>query len=270
MTARTVPPWTFYVAAYILVLVYLNTFDLWVLLRTWGGEAAAHLPIALSVVVAAAILGVGARRARARGGILWWPIAAAAALAAIGLAMTDPLFPSKRIHVPQYILLALVVRAGLSRQLSGWRLTFMGALIATLFGCHDELLQGLHPKRTYGWPDMQVNALGALSGSLLAYGLRLLDRGRASDSVPRVLWLGVGAALLGFILFLDALQVFRTLSPPVWIALPALGGLLALSLADARAACAGGLRHALALAAVLIGTALLYPYATHVAPLVFE
>lgn len=262
--------WPFYGAAYVLVLLYLNTFDLWVVLREGMGEPAAYIPFVLSGGVAAGALGVGLRCAPARGGVLWTPIAAAVALAALGLAMTDPMFPSKRIHVPQYIVLALVVRAGLSRHLSGWRLTLMGAFVAALFGCHDELLQGLHPKRTYGWPDMQVNALGALSGSILAHGLRLLDKGRASQPLPTLPWVGLACAVAGFLLFLDALQSFRGVAPPAWIALPALGALLAWSLADARAGASGGLRHATALSALLIATALLYPYATHVAALAFE
>ncbi len=275
MTAQMRAPrqgagWPYFLGAYALVLLYLQTFDLWVALQAGFGDIAAFAPfMAAAAVVAAFAIRAGFAKPALRASS-WALVFAGMAMAGIGLAVADPLFPAKRIHVPQYILLALVVRAGLSRELSGWKLTLMGALLATLYGSHDELLQGLHPKRTYGMPDMQVNALGALAGSLMAHGLRLLDRGAAAAGPPSSVIVGFAGALFGFALFLDALLSFRGMPVPLWLILPALSGVLCWAVADALSGSRRGYGRAFALGALLIATGLIYPYVTHVAPLVFE
>ncbi|MFN0042387.1 MAG: VanZ family protein [Alphaproteobacteria bacterium] len=273
--ARDRPGWPYFLGAYAMVWLYLNTFEIWRMLQAVTGPVAEFVPYGLAAAVGLGIVVWGRNAERARGTVSWGLVLAGVALAGIGLGVTDPLFPSKRIHVPQYILLALVVRAGLSRELSGWNLTLMGALLATLYGSHDELLQGLHTKRTYGMPDMQVNALGALAGSLMAHGLRLLDRGVAAAAPPPTVIAGFAGALFGFFLFLDALLSFRGAAVPLWLVLPALAGLLCWAVADGLCHARYGYRRAFALGALLIAAALLYPFVPlivvpHVAPLVFE
>ena len=73
-----------------------------------------------------------------------------AAVATFGLMLTDPQFPAKRIHVAEYIAVAWLVYRGLGGRLGAPRRAAAAALIASLLGVHDELIQGLHPRRTFG------------------------------------------------------------------------------------------------------------------------
>ena len=92
------------------------------------------------------------------------------------LALPDPEIAVKRIHVMEYLLLSLYVRYALSSRLAGTPLLVFSCLLAGLYGVHDELLQGLHPARTYGLRDMSVNAVAAFGGCLLWHGLAIFSR----------------------------------------------------------------------------------------------
>lgn len=172
MTARASASWLHYLLAAALVALFVNTFDLWVwLLKVLGPERAMLVPFAVAGGVFLWIAAEAWRRRR--DGFVAWALGGAAALALLGLALPDPQFPAKRIHIPQYILLALVIRRGLAPHIEGGALVAMTALAGALFGLHDELLQGLHPRRTFGIADLEVNAIGALAGSLIGHGLSL-------------------------------------------------------------------------------------------------
>jgi len=94
----------------------------------------------------------------------------------VALALPDPEIAVKRIHVAEYLLLSLYVRYTLSFRLAGISLLVFSCLLACLYGVHDELLQGLHPARTYGLRDMSVNAVAAVGGCLLWHGLAIFSR----------------------------------------------------------------------------------------------
>ncbi len=161
-----------YPAAALLVVLYVNTFEIWgALVGALGGERAALVPYGALL----AALGCVPWLVRGRGPVRPRPaaVAAAAALIAAGLLITDPAFPAKRIHVPQYLLLALVLRRALSDHVGGTALTGTAMLFTLLFGIHDEMLQGLHPHRTYGLRDMAVNGVSGAAGALLASGIGL-------------------------------------------------------------------------------------------------
>src|SRR5688572_29698321 len=100
-----------YPLAAVMVVLYVNTFELWAILVGWiGADRAALVPF---VTLGCGLLGAAAWWARRRDdGARFRPvlIVAALGLALLGLALTDPDYPAKRIHVPQYLLLALVLR----------------------------------------------------------------------------------------------------------------------------------------------------------------
>lgn len=185
MTAAGRRSWAHYLLAAVLVGLFVNTFDLWVwLLNALGASRATLVPIAVAGAVLAWIAVEAWRRP---GGYVPWALAAAAALVVWGLLLPDSQFPAKRIHVPQYVLLALVLRRGLAAHVQGGGLLVAGALAGALFGLHDELLQGLHPRRTFGLADLEVNAIGALAGSLAGHGLGLFRQSPAAgDGWPHV------------------------------------------------------------------------------------
>jgi len=92
------------------------------------------------------------------------------------LAVPDPAAPVKRIHVIEYMLLSLAVRYTMSFRLQHLSLLIFSILFSTLLGIHDELLQGLHPLRTYGLRDIVVNTVGAIGGSCIWHGFNLFQR----------------------------------------------------------------------------------------------
>lgn len=200
-----------------LTIAYVNTFVLWRLLQIHFADAAPWVPFGLVGLVGVVFALPLVRRRSLHDG---WSLLVALALAGLGLWLTDPQFPAKRIHVPQYALLAAVLYIGASRRIHGWPLACAAWSLASLFGIHDELMQGLHPQRTYGYMDMIVNALGAGAGALACHGLY----GRA-DATPwpplrEGAWLAVGFSAL--VLMLVILLSYRNVVLPLWLPLPIL------------------------------------------------
>jgi hypothetical protein len=203
--------------AAVAVAGYANSFEIWRWLAASAGPAAAYLPPALAAVAGACLLGVTAAIRRTGVPVGWRWLAAALVLALAGLWLADPQFPAKRIHVPQYFLIGLMMRAALAPAEGGWQRTLGAILLGTLYGIHDEFLQGLLPERSYGLADMATNALGAASGALAAHALAA-DR---AESTPRpapgdLVALVVPAAIL--VTALPRLTEFReTILDPLWM-----------------------------------------------------
>jgi hypothetical protein len=199
----------------------------------------------------------------------------ALALAVLGLALTDPAYPAKRIHVPQYLLLALVLRRALSDHVGGTVLNAATIAATLIFGIHDEMLQGLHPSRTYGLRDILVNGTGGASGALLAAGIGLW-RG---PSGPFHLPLRIGAALAAqaaaLIFLVVTLMRYVAVNPidappTIWAGAPlTLGGLALMALSGSRSL-SPDVRHiCLVIASITLPLAI-YPVIPHVTPLVFH
>lgn len=255
-----------YVAAAALVLVYVQTFALWqALVAGLGAAAASAVPAFAVAALAAGALAAARRRRRA---VAWGWVALGAGLVGAALLATDPQFPAKRIHVAQYVLLAWVVERGVPAGLSGLPRAGAAALVAGLFGLHDEFLQGLHPDRSYGLRDAGVNALAALAGALILHGLRGGGRSPGMAKVPPALAAGGAMLAVGLGLLLAGLEAGLSAPAPVWTMLPLLAGASAATLlaADARGPWAETGRVVLVLAAALP----LYLLATHVPGLAFR
>jgi hypothetical protein len=160
-------------ACYLLVLFYVNMFQFWAWIsRGMGpGILTRMLPVAVTAVVLLFIALRFVDRVNRGWSIRPVYLSLGLACAIFALAIPDPEVPIKRIHVAEYLVLAFLVRATLSHRLQGGELTLYGTLVTMLLGIHDEMLQGLHPLRYYGWRDMIVNAVAGLGGSLLGHGL---------------------------------------------------------------------------------------------------
>lgn len=260
--------------AFILVVAYVNTFVIWREIgHLFGRGIRDAMPfIVVGILVLAIALYLGLKRRRGTMDIKWPWLAAAVAVAVVGLASTDPAFPAKRIHVPQYVILAIVLHYAL-RASDRTSLTLVFVFLATVaYGVHDEFLQGLHPRRTYGLRDMFVNASGAGAGALL---LRA-----ASPRGPAPAW-AIGAASLragivvaflatiaGVFMFAWAGTAYRADILPYWTVLPALAGALALALAAEKLPARGD-RVAVRAIVVLCLLYALYPLTINVALLDF-
>ncbi len=79
--------------------------------------------------------------------------------------------PNKHNHIPEYILMAWLVYTALKQDYRGGGMLILVFLLASMLGVVDELEQGIHPGRTYGWTDMLVNTSSALMGVFTILGL---------------------------------------------------------------------------------------------------
>ena len=264
-----------YPVAALLVIAYVNTFELWALLvRSIGPEQAALVPFA---TLATGLGLTGWWIILHRGAIRLRPVllVVALALAMLGLALTDPAYPAKRIHVPQYLLLALVLRRALSDHVGGTALNAATIVVTLIFGIHDEMLQGLHPSRTYGLRDIVVNATAGASGALLAAGIGLW-RG---PSGPLHLSAPIGAALafqaVALTFLVITLMRYVGVSPvdappPALAGAPlAIGGIALIALFRSGSPSPGARHIRMVIAWITLPLAL-YPVIPHVTPLVFH
>jgi hypothetical protein len=264
-----------YPVAALLVVAYVNTFELWALLvRSIGPEQAALVPFAtLAAGLGLTVWWIILRR----GAVGMRPVllVMALALALLGLALTDPAYPAKRIHVPQYLLLALVLRRALSDHVGGTALTAATMVVTLIFGIHDEMLQGLHPSRTYGLRDIVVNGTAGASGALAAAGIGLW-RG---PSGPLHLPVRIGAALavqaVALIFLVITLMRYVGVDPvdappPAWAGAPLAIGAIALMALFGSGSPSPGARHIRMVIAWTTLPLALYPVIPHVTPLVFH
>jgi len=244
--------------AVILVVIYVNTYDIWRLLVANIGHSAANVsPFAITATALAAAYLI------ARRGGAWPPpvfiLGVAVALGA--LFLTDPDYPAKRIHVPQYIVLSLVLRRALYHgAVPEPTLTGLSVAMAALGGIHDEFLQGFHPDRNFGLRDIGINALGALSGGLLAKGLGLFAgdgaRTGGTGAPPLAATIAIAVAVL---LLIAPLAAYRGQAIPLWTIMPLLAACCAWALLPARRPAALPWRIAGMAAVALV----LYPLASH-------
>ncbi len=170
-------------ACFLLVAGYVNMFQFWAWLsRQLGpGLLAKFLPIIVTLVVLLLISLRFIQRINRGYRIKFVFLGLGIVGAFLALAIPDPQVPIKRIHVAEYIILSFLVRYSLSQRMGGLRLLFFTALVSALYGVHDEMMQGLHSLRYYGWRDITVNAAAGVSGALLAHGLVCFDAAETGE-----------------------------------------------------------------------------------------
>ncbi len=173
----------FYAAAIVLVPLYTNAFPLWRWVwRKLGSGPTAVLPFLAAFGVMIPIVRALVRRHSRRA---WVWFGASLALAALALWLPDPAYPAKRIHVPEYMIVAFVLSRGLRERVDGWLAVVFCAVAVGLLGMHDELLQGLMPVRRYAVADVVVNALSGAAGAVAAYALGVIGPKTVDRRWPR-------------------------------------------------------------------------------------
>lgn len=179
-------------ACFLLVIVYVNMFQFWAWLskQLGPGQPAKILPIIVTLVVLLVVSFYFIKRVNRGYRIKFVFLGLGIVSAFLALAIPDPHVPIKRIHVAEYIILSFLVRYALSYRLEGLRLTLFTVLVTALYGVHDEMLQGLHSLRYYGWRDIIVNSVAGLSGAMLGHGLVCFEANkperpaRLEESIP--------------------------------------------------------------------------------------
>ncbi len=259
-----------FVLAMFLTVAYVETFALWRWLGTLVSPAAASaVPFVVTGLVLAAAVGMGFIIRRRNIRVQWGVVLLGIAIAVVSLFLSDPRFPAKRIHIVEYGVLAIVVRHAFSYRLGGAQLLWASVVVTALLGCHEELLQGLHPLRTFGPGDISRNAAAALAGGLIGHGLCLFQKqARGREDVSPTLSLETVAVLLGAGLLLLSLAAFRSDWIPWWTMAP----LLAAGAVWVRrfGAWTGGFLHPIALGFWLCQSMSLYPLISNVSPLVLH
>lgn len=224
--------------AVLLVIGYTNTFEVWQFIGTVISreqrDAVPFIVVGIMFLLVAIVFVTGARARRVS--ISWQWLALAVVAVLVGLASTDPAFPAKRIHVPQYLFLACVLSLSIRAQArTRWTLFFV-FLATSLYGVHDEFLQGLHPSRTFGFRDMITNTCGAAAGTFLVQSLSFQRGSQEPASKPGqalgpwVLW-ALFFTTVGVVQYVMASIGFRFGLVPYWTILPLLAAVFALSLA---------------------------------------
>jgi hypothetical protein len=253
-----------YLIAAGLVGLFVQAFEYWQGLTVLMGRGvSAWAPVGIAGALLISVLIVHGRPGR------WVMPLAGLAVAGAALALCDPAFPAKRIHVAEYALIALVLRVGASRFASGWPLTVTVTCLAGLLGVHDELIQGLHPDRTFGLRDVGVDILGGLAGALLAHRPAARPQDPPGEWLPAILLVLAALALELAALLLTAIREGDpglATPPPLWAGAPVFAaGIAILLLAPRGPAWAAHLgRMSLALA-VPTPIYILLPHATSLA-----
>ncbi len=80
--------------------------------------------------------------------------------------------PNKHIHIPEYVLMAWLLFTVLSMDYKSADIFILVFSLTSMLGVVDELEQGIHPARFYGYSDMLVNSASALIGVLTIMGLK--------------------------------------------------------------------------------------------------
>ena len=206
-----------YTAALPYVILVFEVMD-----RNLSSTITARLPLLIIGFFAAAYVIMCVKRKTVAYGVVILAVSALI-VSVIMLAETNG---NKHIHIPQYTLMTWLLYWALAPHYKGRGLLLLIFICAVMLGFVDELLQGLHPRRFYGGPDMAIDAAGAFIGVLMLMGVRKPVygqwdwAGRLRDymgSLALILF-GAGAAVLMGIRLFDV-QRQKAFSPcyPRWL-----------------------------------------------------
>lgn len=215
-----------YLGCGLLVIAFVNLYPLYDhLVRTYGLHLVSYAPFLPPAVLLPGFAAFFAVRSLP---VKWPWLLPGLVLLAFALFIPDPEIAVKRIHVSEYLCLSFVARYAMSLRLSGKPLLLFATLFTAVLGIHDELLQGIHPSRTYGLRDMLVNAVAAIGGGFIWHGLSFFTaRKTAPDSTgssgkqgKAVHFLYLGWLVIAVLALIVPLMAYRHMSPPLWPCLP--------------------------------------------------
>lgn len=243
-----------------LVLLYVNTFELYRLLAeqvTTSLILLAPLVIAAFIVLILALCPLGKRERNI-------PFLITGVLLCVaGLLIPDPQIPVKRIHVAEYLLLSLLVRYTMARGVNGLPLLLFSGTVTMLLGIHDEFLQGLHPYRTYGLRDMTVNGISGWGGACIGHALSLFSaRPDTEESTrqnfSRLQWLQLCWLIFAVPALAGPTVLFLGEHQPFWPSAPLAGYLILLLVPQDRSR--AGYKNEMFVISFFSVSLLLYPF----------
>jgi hypothetical protein len=152
-----------YTAALPFVILGFRAID-----QYFSAQTAGRIPLLIIVVLAAGYTLVCIRHKAAAQCII---ILTAGALIVFGILSFED-NANKYIHIPEYIIMTWFLYLALIVDYRGYGILLLVFLCALMLGCVDEILQGIHPQRSYGWKDMIIDAASSLIGILSLLGFR--------------------------------------------------------------------------------------------------
>jgi hypothetical protein len=172
-TVNRIPPVAMKVVLWVLVAFYTFMLpDAIIVYRAivgaFGKVAAGKVPLIMVVIVGVAYAAAILISHRSWKNLLFLIPCGLIALTIMKLVDN----PNKHIHIPEYMLMAWLLYAVLSKDHKGKGLLILIFIYGSMLGVVDELEQGINPARFYGLSDMTVNSASVLIGVFTIMGLK--------------------------------------------------------------------------------------------------
>ena len=152
-----------YTAALPSVVLVFRAID-----RHYSPQIAGRVPLAIIILFAAVYAAICVKqKTAARGSVI---LASGAGI--VLLIMHFETNANKYIHIPEYILMTWILYQALAFDYRGRGILLLILACAAMLGIVDELLQGIHPQRTYGLKDMMINTSSSFIGILMLMGVK--------------------------------------------------------------------------------------------------
>jgi hypothetical protein len=152
-----------YTAALPYVVLVFQAIDL-----HFSPQIAGKVPLAIIILFAAIYAAICVKqKTAARGAVI---LAAGAVIVLLILYFETN--ANKYIHIPEYILMTWILYQALAFDYRGRGILPLILACAAMLGIVDELLQGIHPQRTYGGRDMMINTSSSFIGILMLMGVK--------------------------------------------------------------------------------------------------
>jgi hypothetical protein len=131
-------------------------------------QIAGNIPLFIITFLAALYAGVCLKKKAAARCV----IILAAGAVVVFLIMKFETNANKYIHIPEYVLMTWILYQALAVDYKGSGILLLIFMCAAMLGIVDELLQGIHPQRTYGWKDMIIDTASSFIGVLTLLGIK--------------------------------------------------------------------------------------------------
>ena len=141
--------------------------------RHFPSQTAGYIPLAINILMAVVyiITGVIVKRI----GRCVFTLAAGTVI--VFAIMAFEANANKHIHIPEYILMTWLLYQAMVIDYNGRGILLLVFICASMLGVVDELAQGIHPLRSYGWKDMMIDAASSFIGILTLVGIKYRLRG---------------------------------------------------------------------------------------------
>ena len=155
------------VALYTAALPYV-IFVFLAMQRHLPAKFAVNVPLFILILLALIYMFMGIKKNR----IAYCAIVLAVSTVINFLIMTFENNTNKYIHIPEYVLMSWILYQALVVDYKGSGILLLVFLCGAMLGVVDEIMQGIHPQRTYGWKDMIIDTAASLIGILSLMGLK--------------------------------------------------------------------------------------------------